>query len=450
MKMSGSPSLLQLFRGASTAGDMPDRMRAEIARFEARSERLIGWVQLGIGSFLSLLYLVAPRPSDGLASRPVPIILGIYLAFTLVRLGLSHRGRMPLWFLGLSVVVDVGLLYALIWYFHIQYGQDPGFSLKAPTVMYVFVFIAVRALRFRPGWVLATGLAAAAGWIAMTFYAVETAGMELITRSFVAYIQGDRILIGAEIDKVVAILVVTSVLALALLRGERLLARATREQIERAEIRRFLPADVELAITATHVAAGDAEERQAAIIVLDIRGFSIFARSQEPRRVVGVLVGLHALIVPIIERHGGIVDKYLGDGLLATFGAARPLPDPAAAALRAMVEILGIAGDWSERMRATTGHRLRVNGALTAGTVVFAALGDERRLEYTVIGDAVNLAAKLEKYNKVAGTQAVTTREAFDLAGRQGFDAASVAAGDRPACRIPGIDQPIDLVVLSA
>ena len=270
--MARRTQLLAPFKGSPPGRTIPDRVQDVVQQFDRRSEQLIGWVQLTLGSFLAILYLVAPRPTDALMQQPVPVSLAIYLAFTGLRLFLSYRMRLPAWFLAFSILVDVVLLFGLIWYFHIQYGQTASFYLRAPTVMYVFVFIAIRALRFEPAWVLATGATAAVGWFLMTLYAIRASGAESITRSYVAYLQGNGILIGAEIDKIVAILLLTTVLALALARAKRLLAVATREQIEREELRRFLPEDVERAITEapSAVVAGAAVVVGAAVVKLKI------------------------------------------------------------------------------------------------------------------------------------------------------------------------------------
>jgi len=98
------------------------------------------------------------------------------------------------------------LLFGLIWCFHIQYGQPPAFYLKAPTLLYVFIFIALRALRFEARYVLISGFAAAAGWLALVVYAAafDPRGMA-VTRNYVEYMTSARILWGAEIDKVIAI-----------------------------------------------------------------------------------------------------------------------------------------------------------------------------------------------------------------------------------------------------
>ena len=90
--------------------------------------------------------------------------LGLSRCSPLVRLALAYRRIIATWFLAGSVIVDIGLLLLLIWSFHIQYAQPAAFYLKAPTLLYVFLFIALRTLRFDPTYVVIAGVSAAAGW----------------------------------------------------------------------------------------------------------------------------------------------------------------------------------------------------------------------------------------------------------------------------------------------
>ena len=92
---------------------------------------------------------------------------------------------------------------------------------------------------------------------------------------------------------------------------------------------------------------------------------------------------------------------------------------------------------------------LPVGAAVATGPVIFGAVGDENRLEYTVIGDPVNLSAKIEKHNKTEGVRALTTLAAWDLAVLQGYRANQ--PGDRLVGRIvEGVENPLDLVVLAS
>ncbi len=427
---------------------LPDRVKAIVAAQDRQSERLIGLVQILLGTILAILYWLAPRPSDaGAGFMPVPVALGIYVAFSLFRYGLAMRRRLPNWFVGVSIVADIALLLGLIWSFHLQYGQPPAFSLKAPTIAYVFVFIALRALRFDPRYVLAAGCSAAAGWALLTLLAVSISGSAAITHNFTDYITGNKILIGAEFDKIFAILLVTGLLTFVVGRAQTTLLRAVREESAGKEVRRFLSRGLAEAIAQsdTLIEAGTATERDAAIMMLDIRGFTRFSSAVPPRDVVAMLTGFHSRVIPVIRANNGVIDKFLGDGVMATFGAIKASQTAAADALRALDAILVEAEAWQiEQQRLGLTAPLHVNGAVASGHVVFAALGSDDRLEYTVIGEAVNLAAKLEKHNKAERTRALFPESTLARALAQGYRPA-IEAARRQNARVAGVDGPINL-----
>jgi adenylate cyclase len=442
-----SPAALRR-RGAT----LPARVQTTIRQHEDRAERLIGWIQLGVVLTFATLYFVSPKTFDARASfEPVPWAIGGYLLFTGLRLVLAYRISLPPWFLVLSIVTDMALLFGLIWSFHLQYQQPPSFYLKAPTLLYVFIFIALRALRFRAAYVFLAGVAAALGWLALVLYAVVVGpDSMMITRDYVMYLTSNSVLLGAEFDKIASILAFTGILGVALMRGRALLQRAVIEGLAKQDLSRFFDPDVAARITSTghELAAGRGEARDAAILNLDIRGFTRLARDLPPDEVTRILAEYQAAAVPILQRHGGAIDKFLGDGIMATFGAALPSDSYAADALRALTAALEIADAWATRAAASGGPAVVVNGAVATGRVVFGAVGDENRLEYTVIGDAVNLAAKLEKHNKTLGTRGLVTAEAFTLACAQGYQPDGVLR-HVGASRLDGIAQPLDLVMLA-
>ncbi|KQT86124.1 adenylate/guanylate cyclase domain-containing protein [Aurantimonas sp. Leaf443] len=451
MKRPSRPRLRPFLEQRRERRRLPERIEAVAGQYEARGERVAAFAQLAVGLFLALFYALVPELPDGARGGPMALGFLAYLGFTAAILVWCHYGRLPKWIVALSIVVDVGFLFGLILYFPVLNGEETALALKAPVFLYVFVLVAVRSLRIDAYWVATTGVVAALGWGAVTAYAVASSSPETLTSSFTDYLSGDRIFLGAELDKVVALLGLTAILTIGLVRARSLLLSAVRDQIAREDIGRFLPAEVERAIieAPAEILAGDAEERDAAIVMLDIRGFTGFVERAEPREVVDVLIRLHARLVPIIEGHGGIVDKYLGDGLLATFGAARASESAAADAVAALVEMIAVGREWTaRRAQDYPGLSLSLNGAVTAGPVVFAALGDGQRLEYTVIGDAVNLAAKLEKHNKREGSLALTTQATLDLATRAGYVPAP-QIGALPGRRVDGVALPVDLVVLA-
>jgi adenylate cyclase len=437
--------------GTPPDGRIPERVSAQIRHEQEESEILIGWVQLvGIG-FFAFVYTLAPKTFDPEAMfAPVPWALGFYIVFTLIRLALAHRRILPNWMIMLSVIVDMTVLLVTIWSFHLQYEQPPGFSLKAPTLLYIFILIALRTLRFEARYVVLAGAVAALGWLCLVGYAIFASPVpDVITHDYVHYITSSSILIGGEVDKVLSIVMVTAVLAIALVRARRLLIHSASEQAAAADLSRFFAPEVARRITGSEhgVRPGQGEIRTAAILYVDIRGFTSLAHGMPADDVMAVLAEYQARMVPIIQRHGGSIDKFLGDGIMATFGAAMETSTYAADALRATHDLLRAADAWGGERAAAGAPALRVGVGVAVGPVVFGAVGDSTRLEFTVIGDAVNLAAKLEKHTKTEGVRALTTEETMMRAREQGFSPPTQPE-IRPARRVEGVERPLGLAIL--
>jgi adenylate cyclase len=439
-------------RFAGDAGAaLPERVRRAILTEQQDSEIVISWVQMAVVATFAALYTFSRKTfmSDA-PFAPVPWALAAYFAFTLLRLILAYRRALPGWFLSVSVVIDMALLMVTIWSFHLQYQQAPAFYLKAPTLLYVFIFIALRALRSEAGYVMLAGGVAAAGWLALVLYAAafDPGGMPT-TRNYVDYMTSAMILWGAEFDKIVSILMVTAVLSVALIRARRTLVRAVAEGAAASDLKRFFAPDIARRITGAdeRVRPGEGEIRDAATLFVDMRGFTRIASGLPPNALIALLAEYQARLVPVIQRHGGSIDKFLGDGIMASFGAARTSESFAADALRAVDDLLSEADAWRASREAAGLPAPRIGAAVAVGAVLFGAVGDETRLEYTVIGDAVNLAAKLEKHTKSARVRALATEHAFSLACAQGY----AAAPDRsrlPQSRVAGVAEAVDLVVL--
>ena len=429
---------------------LPYRVLAAIEAQDEATERLIGWVQLGVFTVLGSFYFIAPKTFTADAPfAPVPWALGAYFTFTLLRLALSYRIRLPNWFLSVSILVDMSLLMTLIWSFHLQYRQPPSFYLKAPTLLYAFIFISLRALRFQMRYVLLAGLAAACGWMILVGYAISS-DPTWITHSYVEYMNMNKILIGAEFDKIISFALVTAILALAISRARTLLVSAVSEGAAAEQFSRFLSSEAALRIRGSELplAAGRGEARRTAVVCLDLRGFTRLAARMPPDEVMLFLSEYLDRLVPLITARGGYVDKFLGDGILVTLSEYAG-ENHVAAAFSMVDEVMAEIELWNADLRRLGKAPLRVGAAITAGTAIFGAVGGAGRLEYTVIGESVNLAAKLEKHNKTAGTRALTTAAAYALARAQGYQALA-STSERPGSRIEGVDEPLDLVVLHA
>lgn len=440
--------LLVLRPPARPAMQLPQRVRREFEREQYRSELLVTGVQLVIAALLALLYAGTPPGfSPDAPIEAVPLGLSLFSLLALVRLWFAATGQLGRGLLGLSVVGEMTILLFVVFAHHLQYEQPAQFYLKGTQFNYIFILIALRALRFEPVWVALSGTTAALGWLLLLWYAVASAPADPVTWDYVTSLRSIQIHYGAELDKVLAIAVVTAVLALALARARKLLEKAVSGQQAAADLSLFFDDSVARRITGSEaeLMAGQGELRQAAILFLDMRGFTEAASRLSPDELIKLLGEYQALAVPIVQAHGGSIDKFMGDGILASFGAVTPMPDYAAKALSAVDAIMRAADDWRARRRAAGLVAPGVGAGLASGEVVFGIIGQGKRLEYTVIGDAVNLAAKLEKHNKAEQTRGLTTRAAYELALAQGYGGEKLLL---PARRVGGVAQPLDLAVL--
>lgn len=426
----------------------PARIRAAVEAYEADSERIIGWIQLvGVAVFATLY--AASYASFDVHHRvePAPVALALYGALTLWRLSLAYRGRLPAGAQYASAAIDIVVLVALIASFPFQYGSPAAMYLKGPTLFYAFVLVGLRALRFDPAQVLFTGFFAAFGWAGLTIWAALDGAP--LTGDYRVYMTSLSVLPGAELEKLVAILATTLVLALGVARARSLLFRIAAEEVATADLSKFVGRDAAARIRASSdgIKAGDGEIRRAAVMFIDLRGFTAATRDLPPREVIALLQDYQARLLPVIERGGGSVDKFMGDGILVSFGAARATGQECAEAVETALAVVAEVDRWKAERQRKGAAPIDAGIALSVGDVVYGAVGHGERLEYTVIGDAVNLAAKLEKHAKVEKARILATAEVVNGAEAQGFPHRSLR--DIGAALIDGVSEPVDLAVLA-
>jgi len=441
-----------MLSGAREGRQLPERVRRRIHRQQEQGEVMVGWAQLAIVSAFGVLYAFSPKtfpPDAGI--EPVPWAISGFLAFALLRLWLALCRRQPGWFRVLSPVVDVAMLLALIWSFHIQYQQPVGFVLKAPTLLYVFIVIALRVLLLDPVYVVITGVAAALGWLGLVYLATFGGGSEgALTHDYVEYVTSHRVLLGAEFDKIVSILTVTAVIALAMNRARCLLVDSVVEGMRAHDFARFFAPEVadQIVRAETEIAPGTGQARSAAILFIDVRGFTKMAAAASPNEVITFLGDYQAHLMPAIHANKGTAEKFLGDGMMAAFGAAVESESYAADALRAADGVLENVTRWNAKRSLEGRSPVEIGLAITAGRIVFGAVGGESRLEIAVVGHPVNLAAKIEKLNKTLSTRVLCTMDAYRTALAQGYRPQGCAEplGERD---VPGVPAPVDLICLA-
>ncbi|HET6198457.1 MAG TPA: adenylate/guanylate cyclase domain-containing protein [Acetobacteraceae bacterium] len=293
-----------------------------------------------------------------------------------------------------------------------------------PPMLY-FVFIVLSTLRLDFWLSLWTGLVAAAeqlGLALLLLLPIDLAG-DRPEQSLVYHLSRSTMLMLAGI-------------------AAAIVARALRQQFENS-VAAAVARDKVTNLFGQHVSpvvveqllgtALQSERRTVCVLFLDIRGFTAMTRTRSADETVTLLNDFFAEMIEIVDRHNGFINKFLGDGFLALFGAA--LHDPAAAtnALQAGREMLQAVDDWN---RTHPKRALKVGIGIHIGEAITGSIGSPRRKEYTAIGDTVNLAARLEQLTKDTGARLL-------LSDPVRTAAAANDAVDLGALPVRGYDEPV-------
>lgn len=285
-------------------------------------------------------------------------------------------------------------------------ASSPAYVLTIPIPWIYFFFIILSTLRLSFWLCVFTGFVAAAEYTWLAFHYLSLPQTGPIDPSLTAPIwQAAR----------VGILLGSGCLAgVVSLQIRRQFTRALRSVEERNRVvsmfgQHVSPAVVDQLLNQDVELSG--EVREVCVMFLDIQGFTTFAENRRPEEVVAYLNGLFSVMIEVVNRHKGIVNKFLGDGFMAVFGA--PISD--ASACRNAV---GTALEIVEQIRAMSASGeiaptfIRIG--LHAGEVVTGNVGSHERKEYTIIGDVVNLASRLEQLNKQYGSQLLVSDTVLD------------------------------------
>jgi len=426
------------------------RVADEVARAQRESELWVGAAQGMVIALAALAYTFIPRgfsPDAPIAALPLGIAaLALLIA---LRGWFAWSGQLTHAVLAASVVAEMLVLLGILWGFAAQYETSLPVALKNTLFVGIFVLIALRALRFEPAWVWLSGLTAALGWSVLTLAAWRASAPGERTWDAVVAASTAHIHLGDEALRIAAILVVTAILATALTRARLTLARAVQASQSADALARFFDNEVADQITATDLApmAGQSMAREAAVMFTDLRGFTKASATLSAADLIALIGEYQNVVVPVVRAHGGNIDKFMGDGILASFGAVRASATYAADATRCIEAILNEARAWAADRLQRGLPALGIGIGVAHGPLVFGIIGVEQRLEYTVIGETVNLAAKLEKHNKAEVAAACATASLIELAREQDGRCDPQGFELRRARNVGGVTEPIDLAI---
>ena len=321
---------------------------------------------------------------------------------------------------------------------------------------YFYVFIVAALFTYSPRLVLWTGVCTVLVYGAGVMWLLAQPGSYLLNMPVDAYLAMDpveharaiadlnRIDINRHVQTAVLILITACILALGVWRVQRLvLANAAAERARANLSRHFSPNMVDM-LANTDQPLGAGRSQEAAVIFADIRGFTSYAETHAPEEALALLRAVHHRLAQHVFAHGGTLDKYLGDGIMATFGTPAPGPRDAANALAAGRAILESISAWNQTRMAQGAAPVHVGIGIHFGRVVLGDIGDEHRIEYAVIGDTVNVASRIQALARKLDVRLVAS-QALVTAAREAEDGPELLQDLQraPLQRLDGREEPI-------
>ncbi|WP_170563578.1 adenylate/guanylate cyclase domain-containing protein [Ruegeria atlantica] len=271
---------------------------------------------------------------------------------------------------------------------------------------YFFIILAAGTLAYSWRTVVAIGTWTAmmwtVGWIIAWWVATPIPGIsERVAEALAGYpdvavlLDPNSFMVPQRIQQVIVFLMVAVTLGISMRRLNRLLMTNAGLERERANLSRYFSPNVVDELSQNDEPLKQVRKEDIAVLFIDIVGFTKFAAGRDPYDVIELLRGFHARMETEVFRHHGTLDKYLGDGLMATFGTPVPTPLDASNAVACALDMVDVIDRWNLERRRAGEPEIRVGIGVHYGSVVLGDIG-ANRLEFAVIGDAVNVSAKLE------------------------------------------------------
>lgn len=203
--------------------------------------------------------------------------------------------------------------------------------------------------------------------------------------------------------------------------ADRLRRSLDRERQQNLNLSRYLPAELAKLLAREGLKAARGRRTNAAILFMDMRDFTAASQPMEPDAIFAFLQTYRTLISRAVEEEGGIIDKFIGDGVLAMFGTVTSSPASAAAAIRCSHRVLKSIASWNTERTAKGEAPVRVGIGVHYGQILIGAIGDETRLEYSIVGHPVNVCSRIERLTKKYGVQLLVSEEALSAAALGGM-----------------------------
>ncbi len=407
-----------------------------------------------------LLFFIAPPPETFYYH-------GALVLFVLIGLADYAVARQPFgrpWHRYVFIALDFALMtYIFVTPNPLEVLHTPvQMQLRSGSFIYFFMLLAGFAFSFNPKVMIWAGLAAAGCWIigtgsivlrpdTLTWFDATVAEILANPEESLAEFQSPYFVdINLIVQEIVVALIVAGILAGVVARSRRLVRRQVSAARERANLARYFSPNMVDQLAQSDQPLRDVRSQPVAVLFADIVGFTRLSETMAPEAVIALLRDCHGRLSDSVFRHNGTIDKYIGDAIMATFGTPSAGSSDASDALACAGAMAEAIADWNRDRIAAGRPPVALGIGLHYGDAVLGDIGGEGRLEYTVVGDAVNVASRLEALTRTLGSTTIVSGPLAQQVRAEGGDALleGFVAGDPQTLR--NRTEPMDIWVLPA
>jgi len=373
-----------------------------IAKADAEAEALIGGIRIFVALSLGCMLVLILLQAEIIPKKEwVNILIASGVIFLIFFLGLSslimvfykrYRPWMA-WMFGFGDVLLIGSNLFL----SVNAAKASTLALLAtPAAFLIGLIFIVQSFRYRVKLQMALSLVLLLAVGGLLFRDPS----ELSDASTIAFLVHNYSTY-PNIARIVLLALMAGIASFAVWRSTRLLYEAARGSELLANTTRFLPAELAKSMTDADLAEMQKGRREDLVIMfVDIRGFTAMSESISPEEVSRFLGAFRTRVTDAIVGRDGVIDKFIGDGALIVFGLNTDIGEAARSAIAAATSLLKSIDDWNDERRTANLNPIRIVISLHSGNVIAAAIGDMRRLEFSVVGSAVNEASRIETLAK--------------------------------------------------
>lgn len=339
----------------------------------------------------------------------------VVIAFLLLFLFLIRQKKRLALIGSVSAFLDSVFLTVIVIVWYLALGGtavSPAVLLKSTIYTFSVALMILNSFALKPLYPAIVGVSFTISQIGFFVFATSIRP-DMNSDSFTDHFTGDRVSYFLYFVEHIAVPLFFGSGALAFLThiARETVKKAVLLEKEKSQMQRYFSPGVAKKITAEdeNFLQPGGTRSQIAVMFCDIRGFTKLSESLSPEEVVELLSSYHSRMVEVIFKHNGTLDKYIGDAIMATFGTPTRSPDDAENALLAALEMRNALVQFNTAQKATSRIELSHGIAINFGEVIVGNIGTRERLEYTVIGDTVNVASRMESLCKEFNTDIVVS-----------------------------------------